>query len=73
MFDLHSPVIPVSGNFFPVWLFAALAGAGLSAALFQILAATGVIARLPLRGLVFLALALLIAVLIYVGWIGGYA
>lgn len=66
-----SPVIPISGVFFPVWIFCALGGVLVSVVLREVVIA---VAGGPVAGLGALfhtAVALLVGVGGYLAWTGG--
>ncbi len=70
MLDL-SPVIPISGVFFPVWIFCALAGVLVSAAIREVVIEIGGGPVAGLGALFYTAVALLIGVGGYLIWTGG--
>ncbi len=68
----HTPIVALSGSFFPVWLFAAIGGVLVAVLLRQIFILIGLHTKLPLAPFFYSAVALLVGVGSYVIWIGGY-
>ncbi len=70
--DANSPTISIYGSFFPVWLFAALAGLAIALLVRELLIASGMLRYLPAPAIFNLSVAVLSGVGLYVCWIGGY-